>query len=86
LCLSSSSFCHRWRRETDPNLSDPRLITSLGVRLILISLSPWLDLTTTKRISGWRKLFHDDDTISTLMSPFGNLILHVAVSRKLLKS
>ena len=26
LRLFSSSFCHRWRRETDPNLSDPRLI------------------------------------------------------------
>jgi hypothetical protein len=24
--LSSSSFCHRWRRETDPNLCNPRLI------------------------------------------------------------
>jgi hypothetical protein len=35
LRLSSSSFCHRWRRQIDPNLSDPRLIDiSSGDRFI----------------------------------------------------
>ena len=81
---SSSSFCYRWRRETDPNLSDPRLIDiSLEDRLILTSPSPWLDLTTTKQRSGRRKLFHDDGTIPASMTPSGNLILHVVAPSKL---
>ena len=84
LRLSSSSFCHRWRRETDPNLFDPRLIDiSLEDRFILTSPSPWLDLTTAKRRSGWRKLFHDDDTIPASMTPSGNLILYVVAPSKL---
>ena len=84
LRLSSSSFCHRWRRETDPNLSDPRLIDiSSEDRLILTSPSPWLDLTTAKRRSGRRKLFHNDGTIPASMTPSGNLIFHVVAPNKL---
>ena len=68
--LSSSSFCHRWRRESDPNLSDPRLIDiSSEDRLILTSPSPWLDLTTTNWRSGQRKLFHNGGTIPASMTP-----------------
>jgi hypothetical protein len=86
--LSSSSFCHRWRRETDPNLCNPRLIeiNSGGGRQTYSHkfFSTWLDLTVTKQRSGQRNLFHDDDTISTSMSSSGNLNLHVIASRKLM--
>jgi hypothetical protein len=32
-----------------------------------------LDLTTAKQRSGWRKLFHDNGSISASMSPLGKL-------------
>jgi hypothetical protein len=48
--LSSSSLCHRWGRETDFNLSDPRMIISHENRLIPTSLSPWLDLRASPRV------------------------------------
>ena len=84
LRLSSSSFCHRWRRETDPNLFDPRLIDiSLEDIFILTSPSPWLDLTMAKQRSVWRKLFYDDGTIPTSITPSGNLSLHVVAPSKL---
>jgi hypothetical protein len=76
LRLSSSSFRHRWRGQIDLNLSDPRVIDiSSGDKFILTSLLPWLDLTTPKRRSGQRNLFHNDDTISAIMSTSGNLNL-----------
>jgi len=60
LHLSSSCVCHRWRRKTNPNLPNPRLIkiNSRG-KINLTSLSSWLDLTMTKQRSGRRKLFHN---------------------------
>jgi hypothetical protein len=56
----------------------------LGDRFILTSISPWLDLTKTKQRRGWRNFFHDDEIISALMSPSGNINLHVATQKKLL--
>jgi hypothetical protein len=53
-------------------------------RLILTSLSSWLDITIKKWRSRRRILFHDDGTIPASVLSSGNLILHVDTPRKLL--
>ena len=65
-CLPPS-FCHRRMRKTD-------------LKLILTGPSSWPDLTTIKQRKDQRKLFHDDDTISALMSSSGNKGLRVVIS------
>jgi hypothetical protein len=70
LCLPFF-FCHRRIRKID-------------LKLILPSPSSWSDLTTTKRRRDRRKLFHDGDIISALMSPSRKLSLYVVKPMKLL--